>query len=66
MAVGDDYTEALSRIQAEIREIDDARQKLHRRRAQLIREAKDRGLSNRQVAEALEIHETHVYRITKP
>lgn len=59
------YLDMLSRMQAEIREADRARQELHQRRAQLIREAKDHGLTNKQVAEALGIHETHVYRITK-
>lgn len=60
-----DYAPRLKDVQSKIKALDEQRDALHTERAKLIREAKNAGMNNREVANALGVYETHVYRIQK-
>lgn len=60
-----DYVSRLKGVQSQIKRVDAERDALHMKRAKLIKEAKKSGMNNREVAKALGVFETTIYRIQK-
>lgn len=59
------HMEDLEKVQQDIKRSQVEMDELLKKRSRIILEARDGGLTNRQIAQALDVHESHVYRMIK-
>lgn len=59
------HEEELAKVQRDIKSSQEEHAQLVQKRSKAILDAREAGLTNRQIAQALDVHESHVYRMIK-